>query len=182
MLYIISGPSSVGKSIIVKLFIEKNGFNRVVPFTSRERRIHENEIEGKEYFFREKVELWKISKNFTLGYWDFPFGHVYGYTSDIKDAISSKHNHIILATTKIALAIKNDHRNVTICFIDFKTNEELEKRITDRFKPNMNFIKEKLLNAITERKNKNNFDIKLEDDNAFRLYDELAKFISPLKQ
>ena len=179
MLYIISGPSSVGKSIIVNRFVELNGFNRVVPFTSRERRVHENEIEGKEYYFRDKEELKRISKKFTTGYWDFPFENTYGYSSEIAQTITSEQNYIILATTKIALTIKNDFTSVKTCFIDFQTNVELERRIIERFWPNEEFIKEKLLNAKTERENKKYYDIKLESDDPNVLYDELIKLILP---
>jgi guanylate kinase len=177
MLYIISGPSSVGKSIIVDRFIKMNNFKRVVPYTSRKLRQHEHETNGVEYFFRTKKELLRISNNFNNGYWDFPFNNTYGYTKDIEQAIISDDNYIILATTKIALSIKRDFPSVVISFIDFETNAELIRRITCRFKPNKKFIKEKLLNAEKEREYKGLYDIQLKSDDPNLLYEQLEKLI-----
>jgi guanylate kinase len=179
MLYIISGPSSVGKSIIINRFVELKGFKRFVPFTSRQRRVHENEIDGKEYLFRDKEELKLISHNFITGYWDFPFNNIYGYSADIRQTILSNENFIILATTKIALSIKKDYPSVVIAFIDFMTDKELERRINERFKPDNDLIDAKLLNAKTERDNKKYYDLRLENDDPNVLYEELVKLIMP---
>ncbi len=177
MLHTISGPSSVGKSILIERFVKENNFKRVVPYTSRKIRTNENETEGIEYYFRSKKELIDLSENFTKGYWDFPFEHVYGYASNIKDSIISEDKYIILATTNIALSLKKDFDEVKICFVDFQTEEELEKRITERFSPDNDFIKEKLLNAKNEKRYKDKFDIILEDNNPMSLYKKLSSLL-----
>jgi guanylate kinase len=179
LLYIISGPSSVGKSVIVTRFIEYKGFKGFTPFTSRARRVHENEIEGRDYFFRNKEDLVKISKDFTIGYWDFVFDEIYGYSSDIINAINSQEKYIIHGTTKIALSIKHDFPSVLICFIDFKTNEEFEKRIMERFSPNMKLINGKIENAKIERESISHYDIYLQSDDLDALYEELVKLFLP---
>ena len=150
-----------------------------MPFTSRQKRDNEGEIDGREYFFRSKEELMNMSNNFTTGYWDFPFDHIYGYPRDIRQAILSNENFIILATTKIALSIKKDFSSVVIAFIDFSTQKELARRIKERFKPNIDFINAKLLNAKTERENKEYYDINLKSDDVDVLYEKLIKIINP---
>lgn len=177
MLYTVSGPSSIGKSIVIKQFIERNGFYRVVPYTSRKIREHEGEIDGREYYFRSEDDIMKVSENLTIGYWDFVFGSVYGYSNDIISAIFEAKNYIVLATTKIALSIKKDFPSVMTCFLDFQTDEELEKRISERFYPNKDLIEEKMLNAKTEREFKNNFDIILNNNDPFLHYESLVKII-----
>jgi len=118
-----------------------------------------------------------ISKNFVEGYWDFVFDHVYGYSKEISETVSSSKNYIILATTNIAMSIKRDFPSTFIIYLDFLTQEELLKRISDRFKPNDHLIKDKILNAETERKKSIFYDMILKNDDPNILYEELKKII-----
>lgn len=182
MLYIISGPSSVGKSIIVERFIQSHGFKRIVPFTTRKKRKDENEIDGVQYYFRTKKELINLSSNFSIGYWDFLFEDYYGYLEEIPKAVSSLDPSIILATSKIGLSIKKDFPTAKTIFLDFQTNDELEWRIRTRFSSNPELILAKLDDARDQIMNKKYYDIILENNNPNMFYISLLGLIIPPTQ
>ena len=177
MLYTISGPSSVGKSIGVENFITHCGFMRYTPYTTREKRACENEQDGKEYFFSIFNKLKEISKNFSIGYWDFIFDNVYGYTKEISKCILVEQKYIILATVNIALQIKRDHHSIKTVFIDFENPLERKRRITDRFYPNTTLVEQKLKEAKKIAPFKPYFDIAVIGDNPYGIYETLKDIL-----
>lgn len=82
---VISGPSGVGKTFLVQ-YLERNfPFKRVVPTTTRRKRM--NELEGKDYFFVSEEEFLLKLNNNELIFWSRIFNNYYGYEFSSFDKI-----------------------------------------------------------------------------------------------
>ena len=98
---IISGPSTVGKNPLINKICNELGFEYIVPYTTRNKRIEE--VNNKDYIFLTKEEFQsKIIKN-NISEWDYCLNNYYGYDYDF----SKNHNkHITHALSRMALRIK----------------------------------------------------------------------------
>lgn len=137
VLFIVSGPSGVGKGTLVKLLLQKNpDLTLSVSCTTRQPRAGERE--GREYFFIAKEEFLKrIGEKGFLEY-DEHFGNYYGTPKDfVFQQLTSKSVILeieVVGATKVrkALAEMPDApRLVTIMVVPPDLNE-LEHRLAGR--------------------------------------------------
>ena len=133
MLFVLSGPSAVGKSYCLEYLCRTFDFKTLTPYTTRQPRTSESE--GFHYHFRSLAELREITANFRLGYWAKPLndGHVYGYTDHIDALSEDPRNWVIQAHSDIALAIKAKFPATVLVFLDFLDDETLHDRILQRY-------------------------------------------------
>jgi deoxycytidine triphosphate deaminase len=133
MLFVLSGPSGVGKSYCVEYLCRSFDFKTLTPYTTRQPRTSESE--GFHYHFRSIAELKEITANFSVGYWAKPLndGHVYGYTSHVDLLPGDPRNWVIQAYSDIALAIKARFAETVLIFLDFFDDETLHDRVLQRY-------------------------------------------------
>ena len=76
-IFVISGPSGVGKDSVIRE-IEKNNpkYQKMITCTSRPK--HENEMDGREYFFLSKNEFENYIKQNKFIEWTVTHGNYYG--------------------------------------------------------------------------------------------------------
>src|ERR1041384_5762135 len=116
MLFVLAGPSAVGKSYCVEYLCGVFDFKTLTPDTTRQPRISESE--GFHYHFRSMTELKGITANFSIGYWARPLddGHVYGYTSHVESLSEDPRNWVIQAYSDIGRAIKSKVPGTVLVF------------------------------------------------------------------
>lgn len=178
MLFILSGPSGVGKSYCVEYLCRTFSFKTVIPFTTRPPRISESE--GFHYHFRSVDELREITANLSLGYWAKPLddGNIYGYMSHVDSLASDPQTWIIQAYTDIGLNIKKKHQNVILIFLDYADDETLSDRINNRYLgAAKSAIDSRFRHARYERENKGKYDHIVSSNNPEQIARELLTIV-----
>lgn len=152
LLFIISGPSGVGKGSIRELVMKDSSLNLTysVSLTTREKRPHE--VDGKDYYFVSEEEFYKnIEKGNFLEYNLF-VGHSYGTPKDkVEEQLDKGKNVLLEIDVNGAKQVMSTFKGklVTI-FILPPSLEELEKRIRSRSTENESDIEKRLARAKNE--------------------------------
>lgn len=128
MLFIISGPSGVGKTSIVKKITELNPHvKRVITCTTRKKR--SNEKHGRDYYFLSKKQFEEKIKNKKFFEWAVVHKNYYG---SLKGAIKKNILSIINIDVQGVLKIKKKKIKAIFIFIKPKSLNELINRIKKR--------------------------------------------------
>jgi len=161
VIYIITGPSGVGKNTIINELSNHINIHFSVSHTTREKR--QGEVDGKDYFFVSEEEFKNlIDKNFFIEFEQY--GDAFYGTG--KDQIKNK-KEVILLDLEVNGATKllKQYPHFIGIFIDID-NDSLKERLKIRGHDN-SFIQErmKLANLQREKKHLYNFNIKNVDLN-----------------
>lgn len=132
LLIVLSGPSGVGKGTVCSLLREKNKeIIYSVSSTSRQPRI--GEIEGVDYFFKERDEFENMIKNDTLLEWAEYCGNYYGTTLSFVEENLKKGKDVILEIeVQGALKVKKKYSEGVFIFLIPPSFSELRNRIKYR--------------------------------------------------
>tara|TARA_B100000989_G_C19427284_1_gene421370 strand:- start:215 stop:844 length:630 start_codon:yes stop_codon:yes gene_type:complete len=178
-LIIISSPSGAGKTTLCKLLIKKKkNINLSISYTSRNKRLNENE--GKDYFFitRNKFNFLK-KKNFFIETAS-NFNNLYG--SPFKNIyLSEKNNcHLLFDIDwKGARKIRKNYNknNIIDFFILPPSKLELKRRLVKRGRDNNKEIKLRLSYALAEMKHYKEYKYILINENVQKTVNEIKKII-----
>ena len=161
MIYIITGPSGVGKNTIINELSNHINIHFSISHTTRSKR--DGEVDGKDYFFVTEEEFNSlINKNFFIEYEQYG-DYFYGTG---KNQIKNK-KEVILLDLEVNGATKllKEYPHFIGIFIDID-NQTLRERLKSRGH-NDDFIQErmKLANLQREKKHLYNFNIQNVDLN-----------------
>ncbi len=132
ILFIISGPSGVGKGTV------REGVLRDIPdllfsvsVTTRKRRPHE--VDGKDYIFIDEVRFKEMIKNNELLEWAVVYGNYYGTPKEfIEDALREKKDVLLEIDIQGARKVREKYPDAVSIFIAPPTLEELTNRLKRR--------------------------------------------------
>jgi guanylate kinase len=164
-LFIISGPSGVGKGTLIKKILNSNPeILYSISLTTRPKR--ENETEGKEYFFVSKEEFKKKIKENKLLEWAKVYGYYYGTPKEFIYKNIKKGKDIILeidcqGAKKIRRTMK---KNTVFIFIAPPNLKELKNRLLKRGNDSKKEILIRLKSAKNEMKEIKNYDYLVVND------------------
>ena len=151
-IYIISGPSGVGKDTILNAFNEKfnNFFTKVVTSTTRQPRV--GEIDGISYNFLTADEFQKgIKNNEFLEYVNVFADKYYGTRlSDVEKVLQEGKNPILVIDVDGAQKIKSKLKNVIAIFIKPKSMDTLKAHLEKRGSETAETMKTRLQRAAYE--------------------------------
>ena len=134
-IYIISGPSGVGKDTVIKKLNETLENIQIIT-TVTTRSIRKNEKNNIDYIFVSESQFQKLIDGNKLIEWSKVYDNYYGVPKDqIDKGIENKNNIIIKTDIQGVRKLKNKIKNATTIFImppDIKTLlKRLESRKTD---------------------------------------------------
>lgn len=156
--FIISGPSGVGKSTVLKeLFKDRDDLYFSISATTRAPR--EGEVNGVHYHFID-VERFQqlIGEDAFLEYAEY-VGNFYGTPKKFVDAAMDEGKDVILdIELQGAIQVTGKRPDVVRIFIAPPSWEELEKRLTGRGTDSPEKIRERLVRAKVELQNANTYD------------------------
>ncbi len=148
-LYVISGPSGVGKNTLADALCDKNIAVRAVTATTRSPR--PGESDGEDYFFvsEEKFKLWQEKdellecNHYNENWYGTPF-------FSVEVAADSGKPVLLVIDVNGALNVKKQFQNTVLIFILPPSIKELKKRLKKRGKDDAKSIKKRLALAKEE--------------------------------
>ena len=174
--FIISGPSGVGKSTVLKSLIEKRK-NLYFSVSATTRDARPGEVDGVHYHFLD-VDTFRdwIAKDEFLEYAEF-VGNFYGTPKKYVYAAMEEGKDVILdIEVQGAIQVFSKMPEVVRIFIAPPSWEELERRLTDRGTDSEDKIQKRLLRAKVELQPAHTYDyfvIKDSVENAVRELDAI---------
>ncbi len=127
---IISGPSRIGKDVIVNKLLQHRGLklSGIITYTTRPKRIDEKN--GREHIFVTLQYFKKMIRRKKLLEWKWFAGQRYGTPKEkVLKKISIGKNVLLNIETQGALKIKKQLANVLTIFITAESNKEIKRRI-----------------------------------------------------
>lgn len=108
MIITYSGPSTIGKDSVWVPLTERYGFEKVIPYTSRN--LRPGEKNGQDYNFVTLQQFQEMIKNKELFEWDFFNGNYYGTSIDIVEHAETT-NLVFHVLGRMAIRIKRRLKN-----------------------------------------------------------------------
>ena len=157
-LFVISGPSGVGKDTILnhmKKIYPSNHY--VVTVTTRKKRI--TEIDGKDYFFVTNKKFQDMIDSNEFLEWATVYNNNYGVPKNqVFLALSQNKNVIIKADIQGAKTIKNIINDATTIFINPPDISKLATHLSSRMSESKESFRLRMETALLEIESQNEFD------------------------
>jgi len=176
-LFVISGPSGVGKGTLVNLLKIKHP-ELILSVSATTRKPRKGEENGIHYFFVEKdVFIDRINKGKFIEWAEFA-GNFYGTDrSFVEEHINKGENVLLEIDVKGALQVKEQIPDAVLIFIEPPSLEELQKRLFKRKTDSAESIKARLNIVKSELDKKEEFNYILINKFLNQAYIELEKII-----
>lgn len=178
-LFIISGPSGVGKGCLRQRVMERANLNLVYSVSMTTRAIRPGEVEGREYYFvSEKTFEENIKRGNFLEYNRF-VGHSYGTPKDKVEALLSAGKNVLLEIdVNGAKQVMKAMPGVVSFFILPPSMAELERRIRGRSTEPEDAIEGRLARARDELALQNAYTYRILNDDIDRAADEICALMA----
>jgi guanylate kinase len=173
---IVSGPSGVGKSTIVKMLLEDPRWCLSVSATTRPRR--PGEKDGREYHFlgRDEFERW-IEENRFIEHVKL-FGHYYGTPrAPLEQAVRGGKVYILDIDVQGAIRLREAKQDGLYVLLRPPGMKELEKRLRDRGTEGSEQLQERISHAKWELAQGQYYDHAVVNDSLDRAVEEIRSIV-----
>lgn len=177
-LFVIAGPSGVGKGTLVNEILKRNPEIRLsISATTRTPR--PTEIDGVNYHFFSVEQFQKLIDNNELIEWARFADNYYGtYEKVVNDVLDSGYDLIVEIEVQGALQIKAKRSDAVMVFILPPSIEDLKKRLEGRKTESPEAIEKRVAIAASEFDKKEFFNYCIVNDKLDTAVEELAKIIN----
>lgn len=176
-LIVISGPSGVGKSTIVKKIMEKINPWYSISMTTRKKR--DGEIDGVNYFFVNEEEFKKNIETGNLLEYATYNGNYYGTPKNqIDQKLSEGRDVLCEIEVKGAKQIKKLYPESILIFIMPPSIEKLRERLLDRATEDIDTIERRIKIAKEEMMQIDFYDYKIVNDNLELAINEVLEILT----
>ena len=132
-LFVITGPSGVGKGTVLGKFFEKNKEEIIYSISATTRKARPGEVDGVNYFFISKEEFEKEIENGEFLEWANYSGNYYGTKKSFVEKTLNKGINVLLEIeAQGAHNVMQSHPECVSIFIAPPNLDELEKRLRGR--------------------------------------------------
>ena len=175
--FVISGPSGVGKGTLVKwLFARVPALHYSVSGTTRAPR--PGEINGKNYFFLNEKEFRKKVEKGEFLEWVKVYHDYYGtFRSEVDNGLAAGRDVVLELDPQGAIQVKKRLPDSILIFIVPPSLNELEKRLKRRSSESPEDLNLRLKEAKEEMKFVENYDYKVVNDKIENAVKELEKIV-----
>lgn len=177
-LFVISGPSGVGKGTLVAEILSRNPQIKLsVSVTTRLPR--PNEVDGINYHFFTKEQFQELVKNNEFIEWAQFADNYYGtYEKVVNEVLKQGYDLIVEIDVQGALQIKEKRPDATLIFILPPSFDELKNRLKERCTETIEVIEKRLSIVESEYAKKDFFNYQLVNDRLEASVLELEKILT----
>ena len=192
MLFVLAGPSYVGKKTAISHFVKLYSFSSIIPYTTKYK--NPAETDGIQYHFVNKNFFDQHDGDFIF---DKPFncdnrqdGDIYAYNKEhLRTAIKSYSNFIIHASVNNAIKIcdefkEENSKELYIIFLDYNTQltedffrNKIGRQVAEEVFQKRFYHAQK--ERSTYRSNKKKFDEYLKADDPYDMVNQIENFVLP---
>lgn len=163
-LFIISGPSGVGKDTLCSALRESNK-DLVYSISATTRASREGEVHGEHYFFMTNEEFQNMIENDELLEWAEYAGNYYGTPSEfVRTKLEQGHDVILEIEVQGALKVREKFPDGVFIFLLPPSLEELKRRIERRGTETEQSIAVRMATAVEEMKLIEHYDYAIIND------------------
>jgi guanylate kinase len=175
-LFIVSGPSGVGKTVLCNEIVDKYSPKVVYSISATSREPRGGEKDGQEYFFFTPEEFKRKIEENKFAEWAFVHGNYYGTSKSFLERNINEGKHVILnIDVQGALKICKEYPEAIMVFILPPSLEELENRIRKRNMDSEDALRNRLENARRELEFKDKYTYSIINDDLNRAIKELSQ-------
>ena len=157
-LFIITGPSGVGKDAILNLMKKQYTSNHyVVTVTTRNKR--DNEINGKDYVFVTNQQFQQTINSDEFLEWAIVYNNKYGVPKNqVEQALSENKNVVIKTDVQGAKTIKKIMNEAQTIFLNPPDISKLAEHLNSRMSESKESFRLRMETALIEIESRNEFD------------------------
>lgn len=176
-LFVISGPSGVGKGTLVECLLRRvPNINRSISCTTRKPRVGESH--GLHYYFVSEKEFLEQVEAHDFLEWAKVHGNLYGtLKSQVEEELSKGQDVILVIDVQGGLKVKKEKPDSVLIFIEPPSMEELVKRLMKRKTESLETMERRIKRAREELKYVSHYNHKVINDNLDEAVDNLAHII-----
>lgn len=163
-LFVVSGPSGVGKGTLVsRVLAERPSIALTVSATTRDPR--KGEVPGVSYHYLTEEDFSRRVEEGEFLEWANVHGHRYGtLRSEAEKPISEGRSVILEIDVQGALNVRENHPDAVLVFVEAPSMEELERRLRGRGTESEESIQLRLANARREMELAPLYDVRIVND------------------
>lgn len=176
-LFVISGPSGVGKgTITIEVLKRVPSLKKVVTYTTRTPR--PGEVAGKDYHFVNRDEFEKLKCQGEFLEWAEVYGNFYGSPKrEVERLLSEGFDVVLVLDVQGALSVKAQYPDSVLVFLKPPSLEELRRRLEERGTEPPEVIERRMLKASWEMQQAVKFDHVVVNDEIDKAVDEIIHII-----
>lgn len=179
MLFVISGPSGVGKTVLCNRMIERFYPDMVYSISATSRAPRGGETDGQEYFFYTPERFEAEIKSDLFAEWAVVHGNYYGTPRSFLDQKRDMGRHVLLnIDVQGAFKIRKAYPESILIFIMPPSIESLEERIRKRNMDSEAVLQKRLINAREEMSCRDQYDHVIVNDDLDVATDGLAAILA----
>lgn len=176
-LFVISGPSGVGKGTITTEVLKRiPSLKKAVTYTTRTPR--PGEVAGKDYHFVNRDEFERLKCQGEFLEWAEVYGNFYGSPKrEVERLLPEGFDVVLVLDVQGALSVKEKYPDSVLVFLKPPSLEELRRRLEDRGTEPPEVIERRMLKASWEMQQAGKFDHIVVNDELDKAVDEIIRII-----
>ena len=178
-MFVISGPSGVGKTVLCNHMVTAFNPDVVYSISSTSRKPSDEEKNGQEYFFLTSDEFKQAISRGEFAEWALVHGNYYGTPRVFLDQQLNFGRHVVLnIDVQGAFKIRKEYPDSKLVFILPPSMNELEQRIRLRRRDSESDLQMRLENARKEMEFVDQYDFQVVNDNLEQAQKRLEGYFS----
>ncbi|MHC4480117.1 MAG: guanylate kinase [Planctomycetota bacterium] len=179
--YVLSGPSGVGKNTIASRLCQRGGAARAVTATTRPPRA--GEVDGRDYHFVDEEQFLRWIREGRLLEHTKYVDHYYGTPlASVNRAAAEGLPVLLTIDVDGALQMKRRWPEVTLIFVEPPSGEELQRRLRARRRDDTVDISQRLRRAREECEYADQYDFRVVNDDLEGAVQEVARIVAGRSQ